>query len=99
MLGQLAKVERIEHVIYYLSKKFTEGETRYPEVEKLCCALVWVMQRLRQYTLYYTIYLISKTDPLRYLIEKPSSTKNNAKCQVHLTEYDVESMPCTSIKG
>ncbi|PKI66539.1 hypothetical protein CRG98_013066 [Punica granatum] len=50
-------------------KKFTEGESNYPEIEKMCCTLVWVMQRLQQYTLYHTIRLLSKTDPLKYLLD------------------------------
>ncbi|PKI58438.1 hypothetical protein CRG98_021196 [Punica granatum] len=85
--------------IYYLSKKFTEGESNYSEIEKMCCALVWVMQRLRQYTLYHTIRLLSKADPLRYLLDSPSSMRNIAKWRCQLTEYDIEYVPRTSIKG
>ncbi|PKI60856.1 hypothetical protein CRG98_018729 [Punica granatum] len=85
--------------IYYLSKKFTEGESNYPEIEKMCCALVWVMQRLRQYTLYHTIRLLSKADPLRYLLDSPSSMRNIAKWRCQLTEYDIEYVPRTSVKG
>ncbi|PKI72902.1 hypothetical protein CRG98_006704 [Punica granatum] len=47
MLGQEYKSTCAEHAIYYLSKKFTEGESNYPKIEKMCCVLVWVMQRLR----------------------------------------------------
>jgi hypothetical protein len=90
ILGQLDESGKTEHAIYYLSKKLTEGESKYPEVERICCALVWVMQRLRQYTLYYTIHLYSKMDPVRYLLEKPTWTKNIAKWQVQLSEYDIQ---------
>ncbi|PKI73441.1 hypothetical protein CRG98_006168, partial [Punica granatum] len=64
MLGQEDESTRTERAIYYLSRKFTEGESNYPEIEKMCCALVWVMQRLLQYTLYHTIRLLSRADPL-----------------------------------
>ncbi|PKI67076.1 hypothetical protein CRG98_012540 [Punica granatum] len=47
MLGQEDESAHSEHAIYYLSKKFTEGESNYSKIEKMCCALVWVMQRLR----------------------------------------------------
>ena len=30
-----------EQVIYYLSKKFTNYESRYSPLEKMCCALAW----------------------------------------------------------
>ncbi|XP_031375657.1 uncharacterized protein LOC116190138 [Punica granatum] len=99
MLGQEDESTRAEHAIYYLSKKFTEGESNYPEIEKMCCALVWVMQRLRQYTLYHTIRLLSKADPLKYLLGSPSSMRNIAKWRCQLTEYDIEYVPRTSVKG
>ncbi|PKI61223.1 hypothetical protein CRG98_018371 [Punica granatum] len=99
MLGQEDESTHAEHAIYYLSKKFTEGESNYSEIEKLCCALVWVMQRLRQYTLYHTIRLLSKADPLKYLLDSPFSMKNNSKWRCQLTEYDIEYVPRTLIKG
>ncbi|PKI73139.1 hypothetical protein CRG98_006481 [Punica granatum] len=99
MLGQEDESTRAKHAIYYLSKKFTEGESNYPEIEKMCCALVWAMQRLRQYTLYHTIRLLSKADPLKYLLGSPSSMRNIAKWRCQLTEYDIEYVPRTSVKG
>ncbi|PKI34306.1 hypothetical protein CRG98_045304 [Punica granatum] len=55
MLGQKDEFTHAEHAIYYLSKKFTQGESNYPEIEKMCCSL--------------------------------------------LTEYDIEYVPRTSVKG
>ncbi|KAG8504210.1 hypothetical protein CXB51_002512 [Gossypium anomalum] len=40
VLGQHDESGRKEKPIYYISKKFTECETRYPPIEKLCCALI-----------------------------------------------------------
>jgi len=71
VLGQHDETRRKEIAIYYLSKKFTECESRYTVIEKLCCALTWAAKRLRQYMLYHTTWLISKLDPLRYICEKP----------------------------
>ncbi|PKI73238.1 hypothetical protein CRG98_006373 [Punica granatum] len=99
MLGQKDDSSHAEQAIYYLSKKFTEGESNYPEIEKMCCALVWVMQRLRQYTLYHTVRLLSKADPLKYLLGSPSSMRNVAKWRCQLTEYDIEYVSRTSVKG
>jgi hypothetical protein len=39
VLGQHDETRRKERAIYYLSKKFTECESRYMVIEKLCCAL------------------------------------------------------------
>ena len=38
-LGQQDESGKKEHAIYYLSKKFTDCESRYPMLEKTCCAL------------------------------------------------------------
>ena len=54
VLGQHDETGRKERAIYYLSKKLTECESRYTEIERLCCALVWAAKRLRHYMLYYT---------------------------------------------
>ncbi|PKI66314.1 hypothetical protein CRG98_013276 [Punica granatum] len=69
MLGQEDESTHAEQAIYYMSKKFTEWESNYLEIEKMCCALVWVMQRLQQYTLYHTIHLLSKANSLKYLFD------------------------------
>ncbi|PKI42421.1 hypothetical protein CRG98_037187 [Punica granatum] len=98
MLGQEEESTHTESAIYYLSKMFTDGESNYPEIEKMCCALVWVMQRLRQYMLYHTIRLLSKADPLKYLLDSPSSMRNLAKWRCQLTEYDIEYVSRTSWK-
>ncbi|XP_031393546.1 uncharacterized protein LOC116205177 [Punica granatum] len=65
----------------------------------MCCALVWVMQKLQQYTLYHTIRLLSTIDPLNYLFGNPSSMRNIAKWRCQLTEYDIEYVSSTSVKG
>uniref|UniRef100_A0A2N9H1A8 Reverse transcriptase domain-containing protein n=1 Tax=Fagus sylvatica TaxID=28930 RepID=A0A2N9H1A8_FAGSY len=57
------RLGRKEQAIYYLSKKFTEPETRYLLVEKTCCALAWASKKLRQYMLYYTTWLVSRNGP------------------------------------
>ena len=62
-----------EHGIYYLTKKFTDYETRYSNLEKTCCALAWATKRLRQYMLTHTTWLIARKDPLKYVLEKTGS--------------------------
>ena len=47
VLGQNNETGKKEHVIYYLSKKFTDYETRYSLLEKTCCALAWATKQLR----------------------------------------------------
>ena len=42
VLGQHDEIGRKEQAIYYLSKKFTDYESRYSPLEKMCYALAWV---------------------------------------------------------
>jgi len=99
VLGQQDGSRRKEQAIYYLSKKFTEYESCYSMVEKLCCFLVWSAKRLRQYMLYYTTWLILKTDPVNYIFEKPYMSSRIARWQVLLAEYDIIYMTRKSVKG
>ncbi|GAU46722.1 hypothetical protein TSUD_100140 [Trifolium subterraneum] len=46
VLGQQDETGRKEHAIYYLSKKFTDCESRYSMLEKTCCALAWAAKPL-----------------------------------------------------
>ena len=72
VLGQHNETGRKERAIYYLSKKFINYESRYSPLEKMCCALAWAAQRLRQYMFYHTTWLIAKSDPVKFIFEKPS---------------------------
>ncbi|KAG8502290.1 hypothetical protein CXB51_001975 [Gossypium anomalum] len=99
VLGQLDESGRKEKAIYYLSKKFTECETRYPPIEKLCCALIWTTRRLRQYMLYHTTWLISKLDPLKYMMEATALNGRMARWQILLSEFDIVYVNQKAVKG
>ena len=89
VLGKHDQSGRKEHAIYYLRKKFTDCETRYSLLEKTCCALAWAARRLRQYMLTRTTLLISKTNQLKYIFEKPALSGRIERCQMILTEYNI----------
>jgi hypothetical protein len=99
VLGQQDETGRKEYAIYYLSKKFTDCESRYSMLEKTCCALAWAAKRLRQYMMNHTTWLISKMDPIKYIFEKPALTRRIARWQMLLSEYDIEYHTLKAIKG
>ena len=99
VLGQHDETRRKEQAIYYLSKKFMDYESRYSLLEKMCCALAWAAQRLRQYMLYHTTWLIAKLDPIKYVFEKPSLSRRVARWQVLLSEFDILYVSQKAIKG
>ncbi|RDX98898.1 hypothetical protein CR513_18113, partial [Mucuna pruriens] len=78
---------RKEQAIYYLTKKFTECEQRYPALKRTCCALVWAAKRLRQYMLAHTTWLIAKIDPLN--TDKTDSTLANGFVRIVYTNQKV----------
>lgn len=88
-----------ENAIYYLSKKFTTYEANYPVIEKICCALAWVVKRLRQYLLYHTTWVVTQLDPIKYLFKKLSSSRCLACWQVLLSEYDIVFVSQKLVKG
>ena len=85
--------------IYYLNKKFTYYESRYPSVEKICYTLAWTVKRLWQYMLCHTTWLITILDPIKYIFEKPSLSGRIARWQVLLFEYDIQYISQIAIKG
>ena len=99
VLGQHDETGRKEHAIYFLSKKFTDVETRYTVLERTCCALAWAAHRLRQYMICHTTWLVSKMDPIKYIFEKPALTGRIARWQMLLSEYDIMHVTQKAIKG
>ncbi|XP_042509259.1 uncharacterized protein LOC122084904 [Macadamia integrifolia] len=98
MLAQKDKVKGVEQAIYYLSKKFLEYEVRYTSLEKTYTALIWATRRLRQYMVAYLIRLISKMDPIKYLLN-PALTGRTARWLLLLSEFDITYVNQKSIKG
>ncbi|RVW21341.1 Retrovirus-related Pol polyprotein from transposon 17.6 [Vitis vinifera] len=89
MLAQLDDSGK-ERVIYYLSKRMLEYEMRYVMIERMCLALVWATRRLRHYMTEYSVCLISRLDPLRYLFDRPALTGGLMRWLVLLTEFDIQ---------
>ena len=89
MLAQFDDSRR-ERAIYYLSKRMLEYEMRYVMIERLCLALVWATRRLRYYMTEYSMCLISRLDPLRYLFDRPILTSRLMRWLVLLKKFDIQ---------
>ena len=68
-------------------------------VEKTCCALAWASKKLRQYMLYYTTWLVSRMDPIKYIFEKPALIGKIVWWQVLLSKFDILFVARKAIKG
>ncbi|KAK8707144.1 hypothetical protein V6N13_058208 [Hibiscus sabdariffa] len=56
-------------------------------------------KELRQYMLYRTTWLISKIDPIKYMMESPGLSRRLARWQILHSEYDIEYVSQKAIKG
>ena len=90
LLGQYLEEFRKENAIYYISKKMMAYEEKYTALEKTCVALVWATQKLRHYMLAFKVLLIARTNPLKYLMEKPMQDGKTAKCVLFLSKFDIK---------
>nr|XP_011465143.1 PREDICTED: uncharacterized protein LOC101299390 [Fragaria vesca subsp. vesca] len=88
-----------ENALYYLSRTLVGAEHNYTPIEKVCLALVFATQKLRHYMLAHSITLISKADPLRYLMSKPVLSGRLAKWSLLLSEFDIKFVSQKAIKG
>ncbi|KAL0308879.1 UNVERIFIED_CONTAM: Transposon Tf2-12 polyprotein [Sesamum radiatum] len=60
-----------ENALYYLSRTMTPNELKYSPIEKLCLALIFSIQKLKHYFQSRSIHLVSKANPLKYVMAKP----------------------------
>ncbi|BFG25129.1 hypothetical protein CerSpe_114040 [Prunus speciosa] len=88
-----------ENALYYLSRTVVGVEQNYTPIEKVCLALIFAVQKLRNYILSHGITLISKADPLRYLMAKPVPSGRLAKWSLLLSEFEIKYVSQKAIKG
>ncbi|XP_034197970.1 uncharacterized protein LOC117613470 [Prunus dulcis] len=88
-----------EQALYYLSRTLTGPELNYTPIEKTCLALVFAIQKLRHYMQAFTVHLIARADPVRYVMSKPVLTGRLAKWALLLNQYEIIYTPAKAVKG
>ncbi|KAI5319044.1 hypothetical protein L3X38_038752 [Prunus dulcis] len=88
-----------EHAVYYLSRTLTEVERKYSATERLCLALYFTVVKLRHYMLPFTIYIIVKTDLIKYMLTRPMFRGRIGKWTLALTEFAFRYVPQKAVKG
>ena len=58
-------------MIYYLSRRLVDAETRYSAIEKLCLCLYFSSVKLRHYLLSAKCNVVCKDDVVRYMLSMP----------------------------
>jgi len=79
-----------ENALYYISRTMVGAEVNYSSM---------VVQKLRHYLLSHHITVISRANPLRYLLSKPLLSRRLAKWDILLAPFDIKFMPQKAVMG
>ena len=60
-----------ERALYYLSRTLNGAELNYSPIEKMCLTLFFAINKLEHYMQAYTVRLIVKADPIKYVLSRP----------------------------
>jgi len=95
----IQEFEGKEHVIYYLSRRLVDAETRYSTIEKLCLCLYFSYIKLRHYLLSAECTIICKDDVVRYMLTMPIMSGRIGKWILALSEFDLRYELVKAVKG
>ncbi|KAL0337629.1 UNVERIFIED_CONTAM: hypothetical protein Scaly_2038000 [Sesamum calycinum] len=69
-----------ENALYYLRRTMTPNELKYSPIEKLYLTLIFSIQKLKHYFKSHSIHLVSKANPLKYVMAKSVLLDRLARC-------------------
>jgi len=95
----IQELEGKERVVFYLSRRLLDAETRYSPVEKLCLCLYFSCTKLRHYLLSNECTVICKADVVKYMLSAPILKGRVGKWIFALTEFDIRYESPKAIKG
>ena len=85
-------------MIYYLSRRLIDAETRYSAVEKLCLCLYFSCTKLRHYLLSAVCTVICKDDVVRYMLSMSIMSGRIGKWILALSEFDLHYESAKAVK-
>jgi hypothetical protein len=88
-----------EKVVFYLSRRMLDTETRYHEIEKLCLCLFFTYTKLRHILLSIEIIVICKSDVIKHMQSAPVLKGWLGKWMFALSEFDIQYQPTKAVKG
>jgi hypothetical protein len=75
------------------------AEHNYSPIEKLCLALIFALKKLRHYMLAHQVQLVTRADPIRYVLSQPVFTGRLKKLALLMMEFDITFVPHKAVKG
>ena len=89
---------RVQKLIYYVSKSLHEVDVRYLPLERAILVVVYVIRKLPHYFQAHIVVVLTQL-PLRSLLQKVDYIGRVEKWAMILEDFDIKYMPRTSIKG
>jgi hypothetical protein len=92
-------IHGVEQPIYYISRAVKDAETRHSGVERSCLALIYASQHLRHYFLAHKVQLMTKSHPIRNLLQRPVLSSRLAQWLLQLSQYEIITETLTAIRS
>jgi hypothetical protein len=86
-------------VVFYLSRRMLDTETRYHEIDKLCLYLFFTCTKLRHILLSAEIIVICKSDVIKHMLSAHVLKGRLGKWMFALSEFDIWYQPVKAVKG
>ena len=88
-----------ERVVFYLSRRLLDPETRYSPIKKLCLCLYFSCTKLRHYLLSAESTVVSKDDVIKHMLSIPILNGRVGKWILALSEFDLKYESAKAVKG
>jgi ribonuclease HI len=89
----------VEQPVYYVSRALKDAESRYSGAKRSCLALIYASQRLRHYFLAHKVQLMTRSHPIRSLLQRPVLSGRLAQWLLQLSQYEIITETPTAIKS
>ena len=86
-------------MIYFVSRRLLDVETRYSPVERLYLCLYFSCTKLRHYLLSAKCVVVSKDDLIKYMLSLPILNGTIGKWILALSEFDLRYESAKTVKG
>jgi ribonuclease HI len=91
--------DSMERVVFYLSRRMLDTETRYYKIEKLCLCLFFTCTKLQHILLFVEIIIICKSDVIKHMLSSPMLKGQLGKWMFALSEFNIWYQPTKAVKG
>ena len=95
----IQEFEGKERVIFYLSRRLLDPETRYSPIKKLCLCLYFSCTKLQHYLLLAECIVVSKADVIKHMLSMPILNGRMGKWILALSEFDLRYESTKAVKG